>query len=76
MTPKIEMNSRSTLPIKEVYEEFVFSRKVQGCTDATVQNYKDRLRNVSKHLDVGIVICSSVFQIIQISSCVFPNNRV
>ncbi len=58
MAPKIVMNSRSNLPLREVYEEFVFSRKVQGCTETTVQNYKDRIHNVSKYLDIDMQLCN------------------
>ena len=55
------MNSRSNLPLREVYEEFVFSRKVQGCTETTIQNYKDRIHNVSKYLDINMQLCKPVF---------------
>lgn len=56
--PIIEMKPKNTRALNEIYESFVFTKKVQGCSEATLRNYTDRLHNISKFLDIEMPLCN------------------
>ena len=52
------MKPKNTRALNEIYEGFVFTKKVQGCSEATLRNYADRLHNISKFLDIEMPLCN------------------
>ena len=48
---EITMNQGTEKSFREVYEEFVISRIARGVSDATLNNYRYHMKNISKFLD-------------------------
>lgn len=49
---EITMNFEDSRTFKEVFDEFITSKKAQGVADATLNNYKYHLRSISKYLNI------------------------
>ena len=52
MKQKINMNEQVGTSLKAVYESFIISQTSKGVSDATIKNYHNHLKGISKHLDI------------------------